>query len=455
MKQGTRRLPHLIILLALGWLLAAPLRATEPAPAATTPPADVQLTPPQLEQLLAPIALYPEALIALILPASTLPADVVLAARYLAAKGDPAQLDAQPWGDSVRALARYPEVVQWMDENLPWTKQVGDAFLAQPAELMSAMQRLRARARATGALVDTPQQQVVVEGDTIEIVPTQSEVIYVPRYDPEIVYVLQPPGYYYPYGSYLTFGVGFPIGLWLSYDCDWHRRVIWVGDRGHDWREHRTWRRQLPPAERSHLQNPGWRTWRPTGNRPALPPRDHQRPPTGIVRPRNFPGTPGFSPTPRHEEVRAVPRHEDARPGIRREDVRPAIRHEDVRTAPRTEGGVRPAVTPPATRPAVQPERRTESARPDHTNRVPPTAAPRAPDAPRFTPRQTPPAERPASSGRSESRASHPANPAPAAPSAANRAPSFSPPAASHNMPSTPSAPATKTREPEHRDNEH
>ena len=297
MNSGSRLLPHLLLLLGLSVSLAAPLTAAE-ADAETNATAGPQLADPQLDQLLGPIALYPDALVALILPAATAPTEIVLAARYLNTNGDPAQIDAQPWSDSVKALARYPEVVKWMDENIAWTKQIGDAFLAQPADLMNSVQRLRVRARATGALVSTPQQQVVVDGDTIEIVPGQPDVIYVPRYDPDVVYVVQQPGYYYPYGSYLTFGVGFPVGLWLNYDFDWRHRTIWVGDRHHDWREHRDWRRQQPPGRPNYPNypsNPNWHAWRPPVNRPPQPPRDIHRPRPGITQPRPFPGTPGFS----------------------------------------------------------------------------------------------------------------------------------------------------------------
>jgi hypothetical protein len=112
------------------------------------------------------LALHPDALIALVLPAATHPTEIVLAARRLARDPAPATLDLEPWDDSVRALARYPEMVAWMDENLEWTQQVGEAFLAQPAEVMTAIQRLRARARANGVLQDTPRAAGRGDGGT-------------------------------------------------------------------------------------------------------------------------------------------------------------------------------------------------------------------------------------------------------------------------------------------------
>jgi hypothetical protein len=222
-------------------------------------------TDEELEDLLAPVALHPDALIALILPASTNPSDVVLAARRLAINPDPTRLDEEPWDDSVRGLARYPEVVKWMDENLSWTKELGLAFSAQPADVMNAIQRLRMKARAAGTLQDTPQQQVVVMEEEIRIVPAQTEVIYVPRYDPTVVYVSRPV--YYP-SAFLTFGIGYPVGYWLAYDCDWRYRTVWVvppPHRARVWYERHDWRRH---SHTHRVRDDRWHAWHP---RPAHP----------------------------------------------------------------------------------------------------------------------------------------------------------------------------------------
>jgi hypothetical protein len=230
-----------IILLSCCLLLGS-LGAQAPPPPSPSVEAEraPKLPPERLNQLLGPIALYPDALVALILPASTVPSDVVLAARYIASNGDPAQVANQPWDDSVKSLVRYPDVVKWMDQNLEWTTQVGEAFLDQPADVMNGIQRLRAQARAAGNLVDTPQQRIVKEETCacIRIVPAEPEVIYVPQYDPEVVYG-QP---YAPYlGPALTFGVGFAVGPWLNYDCDWPRRRVCVGDWNPGWKHN--WKR--------------------------------------------------------------------------------------------------------------------------------------------------------------------------------------------------------------------
>lgn len=199
-----------------------------------TPPQNViqTLSPESLQQLLAPIALYPDALIALILPASTVPSDIVLASRYLAANGDPQNIPNQPWDNSVKSLASYPQVVTWMDQNLQWTTTLGEAFIAQQADVMSAIQQLRAQAQLAGNLVDTPQQRIVKENTVIRIVPAEPDYLYVPQYDPELVYV-QP--YSQDIGPLITFGVGFAVGAWLNYDCDWNHHQIYRGDWQPGW----------------------------------------------------------------------------------------------------------------------------------------------------------------------------------------------------------------------------
>ena len=196
----------------------------------------------QLDQLLGPIALYPDPLIAQILPASTLPTQIVLADRYVSGGGDPNQIDQQPWDPSVQALARYPGVLKWMDDNLNWTAAVGQAFLYQQQEVMDSIQRLRQSASNIGNLQSTPQQQVVNDGGNIEIVPADPQVIYVPVYQPDQVY------YQTAYGSpFITFGIGFAIGAWLNCDFDWghHDIIVW----GHDHPRPSNWWHE-PPHDR-------------------------------------------------------------------------------------------------------------------------------------------------------------------------------------------------------------
>jgi hypothetical protein len=202
------------------------LRAQLPVP----PPAPVYqpLSDAQLDQLLGPIALYPDPLIAQILPAATVPTQIVLANRYVSGGGDPNAIDLQPWDPSVLALARYPNVLAWMDQNLDWTEQVGQAFLYQQPAVMESIQRLRQTAYNYGNLQNTPQQQVVNDGGDFEIVPTDPEVIYVPVYQPDVVYYQAWNG-----SPCISFGIGFRVGLWLDCDFDWQNHNLIVWDRHH------------------------------------------------------------------------------------------------------------------------------------------------------------------------------------------------------------------------------
>ncbi len=228
-------------LIPLRLLTVATILASGPLGLAQTSPQPVQgaetvipkLNAEELSQLLAPIALYPDALIAVILPASTVPSDVVLGARFVQRNTSADLIDNQPWDESVKSLSRYPEVLIWMDENLEWTAAVGEAFVEQPADVMNVIQGLREQARAAGNLNDTPQQKVVVVEEVIRIVPADPEIIYVPSYDPQVVYVQS-----YAPVPLLSFGLGFAVGAWLNYDFDWNRGCLYRGNwRGwnHNW----------------------------------------------------------------------------------------------------------------------------------------------------------------------------------------------------------------------------
>jgi hypothetical protein len=226
------------LLLLAGALLSVRAQTAVPPPM----PAYQPLSDQQLDQLLGPIALYPDPLIAQILPASALPTQIVLADRYVSGGGDPGQLDAQPWDASVQAVARYPEVLKWMDDNLNWTTELGQAFLNQQPDVMESIQRLRQGAYNLGNLQSTPQQQVVTDNGDIEIVPADPQVIYVPVYDP--AQACYQSGYGTPF---ISFGIGFAIGSWLNCDFDWHNHNIIVWNRSHP-RPNNWWHE--PPSQR-------------------------------------------------------------------------------------------------------------------------------------------------------------------------------------------------------------
>lgn len=235
--------------------IEAPCQTPVPPPA----PEAQLLSPAELDQLLGPIALYPDPLIAQILPAATLPSQVVIADRYVNGGGDPNSIDQQDWDPSVKALARYPAVLKWMDDNLAWTTQAGEVFLNQQQDVMDSIQRLRAQAEALGNLQTTPQENVVADDGTIEILPSNPQMIYLPEYQPGAVYVQR------AYGTPLvSFSVGLAIGAWLNHDFDWHSHhlIVWRHDapRPPDW-----WSRR--PSERPRAEAEHAAVWQPH-NRP-------------------------------------------------------------------------------------------------------------------------------------------------------------------------------------------
>jgi hypothetical protein len=195
----------------------------------------------ELEQLVAPIALYPDGLVAQVLMASTYPLEIVSAARWVKANpkvSGTALEDAmqkEPWDPSVKSLTAFPQVLEMMNSKLDWTQKLGDAFLAQQKEVMAAVQTLRLKAEAAGNLKSTKEQVVVKEQQAnttvVKIEPANPQVVYVPTYDPVVVYgawpyPAYPPYYYYPPGyapgaALFTFGVGMAVGAALWGDCNW------------------------------------------------------------------------------------------------------------------------------------------------------------------------------------------------------------------------------------------
>jgi hypothetical protein len=244
--------------------VALPARAQMAVPPPM--PAYQLLSDAQLDQLLGPIALYPDPLIAQILPAATLPTQIVLADRYVSTGGDPNQIDQQPWDASVQALARYPNILQWLDQNLEWTTELGQAFLNQQQDVMDSIQRLRRSAYNLGNLQSTPQQQVIDDGGYIEILPAEPQVIYVPVYQPDVVY------YQAAYGApFITFGTGWPVGVWLNCDFDWHHRNLMVWSRDHprpaNWWHERPDRRDAVMASHTTVWHPVYRPGATLANR--------------------------------------------------------------------------------------------------------------------------------------------------------------------------------------------
>jgi hypothetical protein len=227
-----------ILLLGGEGAILAQEAATPPPPAPTKPAAE-KLPPEQLEALVAPIALYPDPLLAQTLAASTYPLEIVQLQQWLAKNStlkDKALADAvakQPWDPSIQSMAAVPEVVKRLSDDIQWTAQLGDAFLAQQSDVMDAVQRMRKKASDKGTLTSTEQMKVetkVIEEKTVIVLEqTKPEVIYVPSYDPVVVYGAAypyypyPPIYYPPYygGAWIGFGVGMMWGaaIWGGSCC--------------------------------------------------------------------------------------------------------------------------------------------------------------------------------------------------------------------------------------------
>jgi uncharacterized protein DUF3300 len=253
MLAGLQRAIAGVLALLLLSSAAYPQQVVQPAPGGQGLPA---YTPEQLDQLLAPIALYPDQLLGQILMAATYPLEVVQADRWVKdpnnarLKGDQlaAALETIDWDPSVKSLVPFPQILAMMDERLDWTQSLGDAFLAQQADVMESVQRLRQAAQAAGTLQSTPQQVVTPVGQTIVIQPASPQVVYVPVYNPVVVYgawpypdyppvyIAPPPGFYV--GPAIVSGISFSIGFvivrtfWGWDDWDWdHRRFRVDHDR--------------------------------------------------------------------------------------------------------------------------------------------------------------------------------------------------------------------------------
>jgi hypothetical protein len=226
----------------------------QPASTPASTSSDQLLKPEQLDALVSPIALYPDTLLAEVLMAATYPLEVVQASRWAAEnknlKGDAlkTEVDKQGWDESIKSLTATPDVLKMMSDKLDWTQKLGDAVLAQQTDVMDSIQRLRAKADANNKLQTTKQQKVTKKSDGgkqyIAIEPTDPQTIYVPYYDPAVVYGAWPypayPPYYWGAGYWpgggallatgLAFGAGYAVGRWASGGNYWGGGVNWGGN---------------------------------------------------------------------------------------------------------------------------------------------------------------------------------------------------------------------------------
>jgi hypothetical protein len=232
------------VLLVCAALAGVPILAGPIAPPAALAQSPAKVSNQQLDSLTAPIALYPDALLAQVLMAATFPQQVQEAEQWLKAnpqkQGDAAvqAVSSQPWDPSVQSLVAFPQVLATMASKPDWVTQLGNAFLAQPNDVMDSVQRLRKQAQQAGNLKTTEQQKVIVEQSTIQIVPASPQVVYVPTYNPTVVYgtwpypayppvyVPPPPGYAIATGfaTGLAFGAGVAVAnsLWGGFNWNTH-----------------------------------------------------------------------------------------------------------------------------------------------------------------------------------------------------------------------------------------
>jgi len=220
--------------------------AQQPAPAQGQGQDDKVLSKDELNALVGKIALYPDDLVAIVLPASTYPLQVVEAERFLEERQkDPSLKPSDKWDDSIVALLNYPEVVKLMNNDLDWTWKLGDAVINQRGDLLDAIQSFRGQAAAAGNL-HTDEHQVVQNDDQGEVAiqPADPQVVYVPYYDPQQVVVQQPtpvyyyypyayPLYYYPYPYGYPFAAGYFWGVTTAFVIGWHNHYVHVVHSGY------------------------------------------------------------------------------------------------------------------------------------------------------------------------------------------------------------------------------
>ncbi|MGI9295665.1 MAG: DUF3300 domain-containing protein [Pseudomonadales bacterium] len=189
------------------------------------------LAPEEIDELVARIALYPDVLLSEILPASTYPVEIVQAARWRKAHENAEDADKQDWAPSIKALTRYPDALNMLNDDLDWTVRLGDAFLAQPDDIFDGIQRMRTKAEAAGSLKDTEQQVIVREKtevvEVIRIVPANPRYVYVPYYDPYDVYYPYHGARVVRHAPLISFSAGFALGGWMNYGLNWHHRHIY------------------------------------------------------------------------------------------------------------------------------------------------------------------------------------------------------------------------------------
>src|SRR6185436_8588802 len=300
MKSQNHKLFHAVIAIVALALSSTAFAQQAQSQEMTTTTNDQQTTtlaPQELDSLVAPIALYPDPLLAQTLAASTYPLEVIQLQQWmnnnknLQGKALADAVAKQPWDPSVQSLVEFPDVVQRMAGNIQWTTDLGNAFLAQQSDVMDAVQRMRAKAQGTGNLKTSAQSVVKTETvssganagkQVIEIQQANPDVVYVPSYDPTVVYGAAPPAYpYYPYtypgyvpGTALAWGAGIALGAaaWGAWggnwgNCDWNGGNVKINNN-YNYNKNNNFNRNVSRNGQGNWQhNPQHRGNAPYGNR--------------------------------------------------------------------------------------------------------------------------------------------------------------------------------------------
>lgn len=356
-----------------------------PVPATAADGEIPALSAEELDELVGPIALYPDDLLAIVLPASTYPLQIVQAARFVEdLEHDKSLKPDESWDDSVVALTNYPEVLQMMNDDLDWTWRLGEAMVAQQTDVIQAIEDFRDRAYAAGNLKSDEYQVVTNDDGVIEIEPAQEDVIYVPYYEPERVVVYQPrrvyyyyprayPVYYYPYPAGYAFDAGYFWGVTTAFSIGWHShhlRLWHHSYHGHPYYGYHYWPRWWYRSPDIHVHNTYY-----VNNRPRVTkdryrrgdywqPRDRRtvrRHDQRVTRSRYYPGvttadTRTSSSTYQHSGSNRPVVRKDQERSVRdrsrqrtaaattTRDTRPEIRFRERATSPRSSGNRNPTV---------------------------------------------------------------------------------------------------------------
>ena len=377
--QRSRSLPTLaaVAFISMAGCIVQVAPNDQPQQSAAAP--DVPAPDPGLQELVAPIALYPDPILADVLPAATYPDQVQQAAQFI--QSDPSapddQIAQQNWDPSVQALAHYPSVLQYMAANPQWTESLGAAFVNQQPQVMEAIQDLRAQAQTEGNLETNQDEYVDDEGGFIYIRPAEDGVIFVPFYAPALVYREH---------SNIDYRYRYRDGAWLDHGVDWEHHDVVTGDWHHGW----------TGGPGGWHRDPGWapqqQHWAHDDRRfgPV-----HQVAPANYAQPhelqgRDFHAVPTRTESPAHRQIQTPPPRPDEHTQNQPHPVQQPTEHHDDRANAPPQPDNKPVTPHQVENPQNQPHPAEE---PKHVNPKPASPPPEQHAKPMPPTKQAPPAK--------------------------------------------------------------